>query len=542
MQITFIGHAGLYVETRHGSILCDPWFNPAYFASWIPFPDNSGIDPATIGNPTYLYLSHVHHDHFDPVWLRDHVSKETTVILPDHPLPLVERYLRDLGFTQFIQTQNAVPLDLDGLRVMTTSLVSPADGPLGDSGLSIDDGEVRIFDQNDSRPVDFDALTAFGPYDAHFLQFSGAIWYPMVYRFPEAEKRALGRQKRVTQMARAVRYARQIGAPHIVPMAGPPCFLDDDLFHFNDFDRDPVNIFPDQSVFLDFLQEQGYAPEQGHLMIPGSVMTLTPESCTVQHELPDDEVSAIFTDKRAYLEQMRERRRPEIEAEKATWTRGEIEILPVLKEWFEPLIQQADRTAEGINTRVLLNFGEAQQSVVLDFRRRRVRAWHGETCEYRLFLDPALVETCIKRGDEDWVNQIFLSCRFAAERDGPYNEYVYSFFKCLTPERIQYAEGFYSEQQPEQEMWECGGYRIQRRCPHLKADLTRFGQVEDGILTCTLHGWQFDIATGKCLTSDDKHLRTEPIAPNGATSNGHGENCPAAVATLTGVGGSVRGD
>jgi UDP-MurNAc hydroxylase len=325
-------------------------------------------------------------------------------------------------------------------------------------------------------------------------------------------------------------------------MAGPPCFLDDDLFHFNDFDRDPVNIFPDQSVFLDFLQEQGYAPEQGHLMIPGSVMTLTPESCTVQHELPDDEVSAIFTDKRAYLEQMRERRRPEIEAEKATWTRGEIEILPVLKEWFEPLIQQADRTAEGINTRVLLNFGEAQQSVVLDFRRRRVRAWHGETCEYRLFLDPALVETCIKRGDEDWVNQIFLSCRFAAERDGPYNEYVYSFFKCLTPERIQYAEGFYSEQQPEQEMWECGGYRIQRRCPHLKADLTRFGQVEDGILTCTLHGWQFDIATGKCLTSDDKHLRTEPIAPNGATPNGHGENCPAAVATLTGVGGSVRGD
>ncbi|MEA2513148.1 MAG: UDP-MurNAc hydroxylase, partial [Thermomicrobiales bacterium] len=256
MQITFIGHAGLYVETRHGSILCDPWFNPAYFASWIPFPDNSGIDPATIGNPTYLYLSHVHHDHFDPVWLRDHVSKETTVILPDHPLPLVERYLRELGFTQFIQTQNAVPLDLDGLRVMTTSLVSPADGPLGDSGLSIDDGEVRIFDQNDSRPVDFDALTAFGPYDAHFLQFSGAIWYPMVYRFPEAEKRALGRQKRVTQMARAVRYARQIGAPHIVPMAGPPCFLDDDLFHFNDFDRDPVNIFPDQSVFLDFLQEQ----------------------------------------------------------------------------------------------------------------------------------------------------------------------------------------------------------------------------------------------------------------------------------------------
>ena len=28
MKVTFLGHAGLYVETRHGSILCDPWFVP----------------------------------------------------------------------------------------------------------------------------------------------------------------------------------------------------------------------------------------------------------------------------------------------------------------------------------------------------------------------------------------------------------------------------------------------------------------------------------------------------------------------------------
>jgi UDP-MurNAc hydroxylase len=41
MQITCIGHAGLYIETRYGTILCDPWLNPAYFDSWFVFPDNS---------------------------------------------------------------------------------------------------------------------------------------------------------------------------------------------------------------------------------------------------------------------------------------------------------------------------------------------------------------------------------------------------------------------------------------------------------------------------------------------------------------------
>ena len=139
------------------------------------------------------------------------------------------------------------PLDVNGLKVMITSLVAPADGPLGDSGLCLDDGEVRIFNQNDSRPVHFEALEAFGPFDVHFLQYSGAIWYPMVYRFPQKMKDALSSKKRVTQMERALRYAKQIGAPHIVPSAGPPCFLDDALMYLNDFDRDPNNIFPDAS-------------------------------------------------------------------------------------------------------------------------------------------------------------------------------------------------------------------------------------------------------------------------------------------------------
>ena len=55
-------------------------------------------------------------------------------------------------------------------------------------------------------------------------------------------------------------------------------------------------------------------------------------------------------------------------------------------------------------------------------------------------------------------------------------------------------------------MFEADGYSIQRRCPHLKADLTRFGSVEDGILTCSVHGWKFELATGRCLTSDDRQI------------------------------------
>ncbi len=167
------------------------------------------------------------------------------------------------------------------------------------------------------------------------------------------------------------------------------------------------------------------------------------------------------------------------------------------------------------------------QGIVLDFHTRKVYAWQGEEWDYYLKVDSALLEDCILRHVEDWINEIFLSCRFQAQRKGAYNEYVYNWFKCLSLERLEYAEGFYSEQSNEQHFFESDGYRIQRRCPHLKADLTRFGEIDDGVLTCTLHGWQFELATGRCLTSDDRRLYAVPLAT-------------AEIAEASGVNGDIE--
>ena len=516
MRITFLGQAGLYIETTGGTVLCDPWFNPAFFASWFPFPSNEGIDPATIGRPDYLYISHQHHDHLDPRFLQEHVWKGTTVLLPDYPMDHLEGELRDIGFTSFIKTKNCQPIEIGGLRFTIMALVAPSDGPTGDSGLIVEDGETRIFNQNDSHPTDLDVLQAMGPYDAHFLQFSGAIWFPMVYNWPPRMKQTIGRRKRANQQARAYRYSQQVAAANVFPSAGPPCFLDDDLFEMNDFDNDPANIFCDQTVFVDYMKEQG--DDRGRLVIPGSVIDLDDDRCSVTHPIPDDEVRSIFSNKRTYLEAYRERKRPVIEAARTSWPRGRVDILTSLRDWFEPLLDLGDLTCEGVNARVLLDCRTEQ--VVIDFLDRKVYRWSGQECRYRFLIDPALVEACILEREDDWVNSLFLSCRFEAERDGPYNEFVYNFFKCLTPERLEYAEGYYSEQSPVQEMWRCDGYLIQRRCPHLKADLKRFAQVDDGILTCTMHGWQFDLATGRCLTSDDRKLYTTPVTEEMAVSSG----------------------
>src|SRR5215211_1286291 len=97
MRMTFLGHVGFFVETRGGSVLCDPWFTPAYFGSWFPFPRNDQLDVSSFTAPDYLYVSHLHGDHFDPRWLQTHVDKRATMLLPDFGVPLLERELRAIG-------------------------------------------------------------------------------------------------------------------------------------------------------------------------------------------------------------------------------------------------------------------------------------------------------------------------------------------------------------------------------------------------------------------------------------------------------------
>jgi UDP-MurNAc hydroxylase len=341
MKITFLGHAGLYIETPHGSVLCDPWFNPAYLCSWFPFPANDHIDPARIANPDFLYVSHQHHDHYDPQFLTKHVSKKARVLMPAYPLKRFRAALEDCGFRHFVETENNEPVDLDGLRIMIMALVSPADGPTGDSGIVVDDGRTIVFDQNDSHPMNVTDAKRFGHVNGHFLQFSGAIWYPFVYNFPDDVKQALAKKKRIDQQERAYRFLEDVGADHVFPCAGPPCFLDDDLFGLNDVDNDAANTFCDQTVFLETMRRKGR--RNGHLMVPGTVIELDGKAntCAVTHPFPQNDIDAIFNDKRRYLEKYRERKRPSIAAFHEALPTNEVDILAAIKERFEPLLASA---------------------------------------------------------------------------------------------------------------------------------------------------------------------------------------------------------
>ena len=513
MRATSIGHAGILVESAAGSILCDPWFVPAFFGSWFPFPRNDRLTDdlvERIERADYLYISHLHGDHHDEPWLREHLRRDIPILLPGYPTREQQRTLARLGFSEFIRTVDGEELELaPGLTIAIHTEVSITDGPGGDSALVVSDGATRLVNQNDCRTTDLDVLAAHGPVDLHWLQYSGAIWYPMVYEVPDDEMRSLVDAKVESQFTRAMRYVDRLGARAVVPSAGPPAFLDEDLFHLNVIDGDELSIFPDQSSFMTRLAAAGH---RGILAIPGTEIDVTAASIDVRHPMPDDQVDRIFSDKRRYLEDYGRDWKPWLDALRAGWNPPSTDLIATLKAWWEPLLRSAPTLCSAVGANCLVRTGGLE--ILIDFPAAEVRAFDGEPYAFRFEIPRPLVETVAADRAVDWSNSLFLSARFSAWREGEFNEYLYNFFKSLSVERMRRTEAEAvrklappTDVEPEIEL---GDYIVQRRCPHRNADLAVFGEIEseDGrdVLVCTLHGWRFECDTGRCLTAADHQL------------------------------------
>jgi UDP-MurNAc hydroxylase len=248
------------------------------------------------------------------------------------------------------------------------------------------------------------------------------------------------------------------------------------------------------------------------LISTGSTVEVTRDAsdATVTHLGSEHDLLRPFTDKRTYLSEYAARTAPVREQLKVTWAHTQEPLLPQIKDWWEPLMQLMPTLCGRLGDRILLE--TEREQILVDFVEQQVEAYTDQEYRYQLQVEDRLVRSCVERRLADWVNELFLSCRFQASRRGPYNEHVYTWFKSLSGEHARYVEDWLSSDRESHEMWRFGDHLVQRHCPHLGADLARFGDVEDGVLTCQLHGWQFDIDTGKCLTSDDTSLRSKRIA------------------------------
>lgn len=197
MKVEFVTNASVLVTLSNGKrILTDPWYSDGiYYGSWYNFPPltDEQRERYISCHPDYIYVSHLHPDHYDPATLQ-RFDPATPILIGDLGHDHLKRAIQGLGFA------NITEMSLDetqafegGNLTILRQFEGTGDGLGDDVGYDLDTS-IAIRDTDGTfllhivdNPIKVgDAkvlLERFGSPDVAILPYGGASFYP--HAFPQ---------------------------------------------------------------------------------------------------------------------------------------------------------------------------------------------------------------------------------------------------------------------------------------------------------------------------------------------------------------------
>lgn len=146
MRMMVLSHAGLLVEGSGRQLACDPWLvGSCYWRSWWNYPPVSEETLSQV-KPDFIYLTHLHWDHFQGPSLR-RFSMDTPILIPYDRYTRMRDDLRKIGFKTIMELHHGQSYHLaDDFKVTSYHF-----SPFTDSALVIECEDVTIFNANDAK-------------------------------------------------------------------------------------------------------------------------------------------------------------------------------------------------------------------------------------------------------------------------------------------------------------------------------------------------------------------------------------------------------
>lgn len=151
MKITKLGSATVVVELNNLNILCDPWLTDGiYYGSWCNYPPID-LKKINFNAIDYIYISHIHPDHFDENTLK-YINKKTPVLIHSYHKKFLKFNIEKLGF-KVIELENAAPFDFGNGSQITIYAADNCDPSICGKMFGCTNGEINGSMQLDSLCV-----------------------------------------------------------------------------------------------------------------------------------------------------------------------------------------------------------------------------------------------------------------------------------------------------------------------------------------------------------------------------------------------------
>jgi L-ascorbate metabolism protein UlaG (beta-lactamase superfamily) len=168
MQVTWLGHACLLVETPHSNLITDPWLVDPCLYEIVVHAQEPGKTLDSLPKIDTICITHTHYDHFDPRTLQ-HLNREATVVIPPSPARRLAEKLRNLGFFNIVNLPDWQSTQVGGLNITNV----PSCGIPEECGFLIGDGTSTIFHAADSIYWPHSKRLKQTPIDLAFLPYTG---------------------------------------------------------------------------------------------------------------------------------------------------------------------------------------------------------------------------------------------------------------------------------------------------------------------------------------------------------------------------------
>jgi len=515
--VTFLGHAGLGVEASGFRLLADPWFarTGAFLGAWHQFPRNDHLDvTALLRDADWVAVSHEHLDHMDLSVLTG-LPDRTRVLIPRYGSRVFRERLRSAGVPRVIELEPWRPFPLDTRGSWITAI--PEQSPMCNDAafLIVADGQA-ILNCNDARLTAAQARRAKhlagGRLDLMAVQASGASWHPICYAYPPEVRVAIEDHKRVSKYRSVQRLVRATAPVLAVPFAGPPCFLDPHLRHFNST-ADAPGIFPDAEQAVDWLAE--HLPQQRWAAFrPGDRLDLA------TGEVAPDPVSARFsyTDGiDGYLDRYAADRAADIASVHAAAADPGLDLAGLFDAHFSHLGTLSPYFLSRIGMTVRFEVtgpGGGNWDVRMDADGLTVDLTGGAPAPEYTFTVAGHWLGAVLTGQIGW-EDLLLSLRLTARRDpDQYNDYLIGLLKHANEGALRAVEEYETGRGADVTFVVADGdnsFEIGRYCPHAGEDLAIGAVIADGVLRCLAHDFAFDLRTGACVNARCEPLVTRQV-------------------------------
>jgi len=511
-MLTFIGHAGFKYETEESIILMDPWLsrNGAFDHAWYQFPPNHKLGDEiretinTTGKDIFIYISHEHKDHFDIPYLKTLDQSKINYLTPHFRRDQVVKKLNELKPKSVEAIDDSIKFSIQDVDIF----LFIDDNELNrDSGIGLIDKRTgtTILNLNDCKIYDRipEIINRIGKINIFSCQFSGAVFHPVCYDYPEKKYSEISKTKVEGKFSAVKRVLEQLNPEIYLPAAGPPVFLDQQLFHIN-FQEN--NIFPSPLIFKDYLKKE--IPKMKVCVpVPGTDLISNGETIDVIHPVNNHEKLFSLDTLEAYqfsVQDILDKRKESLSSYDSET------VFKLLLNELQSKLLDFELTHD---MDVILKFSIneiSNKAIYIDFKNLNIST----DSEHNTPTSNNLYEISASTGDlgrlldgyQNW-DDFMLSFRHKLHRSPDIYQVAINGFLVMEKEDIN---AFCSnlmrlENQKERIIVEVEGiaYSVDKFCPHQGTDLSS-GWIEEGqYLVCPKHRWMFDMENGgKALEAD----------------------------------------